>query len=410
MDVNDIDASLLSLGLSLGTSDPRSSFSATRNTGNEPGQHDTYDSNIMDGGGVEAARTSILANYFLQSHGGAYAFQCTVSALSVIMGMITLLLPTLPFLSPNKNVSIENLQIVFLRRSLLFALLKHASGLLAAAFLSARRIPEIGLYKTRKLVEELATDPVAQYLFYCALLLVWIPSNILSTKTSGTATGKTSSSELPIPWFLASKIQRPTLFIFLGPILLREIIHSAWVVYDVCVILGSSTKLSPLLKICKSSLDAFMSILLTPKVWRKADSRRKQQLLAKLVSRASLLLELCTGTIILVDTLRSLFLYSVSPADSRQKLLDLMKKGLCVRLYINYMLIRKKKIISLVGTIRGGASYVPDRLIDFLLEPKKAMGISESKNVGADKLKTDDKGSLREGKWINYVGDAFGFN
>lgn len=135
MDINDIDASLMSLGLSLGTSDPRSSFSTAKKMARNKNldEHDTYDSNILDGGGVEAPRTSILANYFLQSHGGAYAFQCTVSALSVTMGLVAFLLPSLPFLSPHKNTSIEILQIVFLRRSLLFALLKHASGLLAAA-------------------------------------------------------------------------------------------------------------------------------------------------------------------------------------------------------------------------------------------------------------------------------------
>lgn len=406
MDINDIDASLLSLGLSLGTSDPRSSFSTAKKITpiNSSDQHDTYDSNILDGGGVEAPRTSILANYFLQSHGGAYAFQCTVSALSVVMGLVAILLPSLPFLSSHKNVSIGILQIVFLRRSLLFALLKHASGLLAAAILSARRIPEIGLYKTRKLIEELASDPVAQYLFYCALLLVWLPVHTITSKPTGSNAETVSPL---IPWFLSSKLHRPTLVTFLGPILLREIIHSAWVIYDVCIILGSSSTASPLLKICKGSLDAFMSILLTPGVWRKADSRRKQHLLAKMVSRASLSLEICAGAIILIDGLRSLFHFSLSPLDNRPKLSDLLKKVFCVRLYINYMLVRKKKIISLAGTIRGGASHVPERIIDLLLEPKRTMGILENYDVKKKRI-SNEEATKKKKKWINFLGDALG--
>lgn len=408
MDMDDIDASLLSLGLSLGTSDPRSS---SENLAKLQSKRimDTYDDEMMDGGGVEASRTSILANYFLQSHGGAYAFQCTVSAFSVFTGLAAILLPILPF-APSSDVNTFNtLQMVFIRRCLLCALMKHASGLLAAAILSARRIPQIGLYETRRRVEALASDPVAQYLFYCSLLLVWLPVTVVISPAQNKVASDTGSATAQIasaclPWYLNSKVQRPSILAFLGPILLREIIHLVWVVYDVCTILGAS----PILTVAKSGIDALMSIVLTPSLWRKADSRKKQRLLAKLVARVSLVLELATGAIIGLDVFRTVAGFSLSPLDKRPKVRVMLTKVLCGRLYLNYMLVRKKKIVDLVGTIRGGAGHVPERILDVLLEPKKAMGIEDNKcndNQLASSKELDQK-SKKE--LVNLIGDALG--
>ena len=47
------------------------------------------------------------------------------------------------------------------------------SGFLAAAITSASQIPQVGWRETRKRVECFALDPVAQYLFYCSLLVLW---------------------------------------------------------------------------------------------------------------------------------------------------------------------------------------------------------------------------------------------
>jgi len=38
------------------------------------------------------------------------------------------------------------------------------------------------------------------------------------------------------------------------------------------------------------------------------------------------------------------------------------------------MLVRRKKVLTLLTDIRGGASQVPGRVLDCLLEPSKAMG------------------------------------
>ena len=42
---------------------------------------------------------------------------------------------------------------------------------------------------------------------------------------------------------------------------------------------------------------------------------------------------------------------------------------------LHFLLVRRKKIRNLVGDIRGGAAQVPGKVLDALLEPKKAMGI-----------------------------------
>ena len=364
--MDDIDASIISLGFSLGTSDPstnsRMNFSSDISKSNN--SHKRYDNDhedhLMDGGGVEASRTSILANYFVQSHGGAYAFQCIVSAFSVLTGLAAILLP---FFVPISSNMFQTYQITMIRRCLTSALLKHASGLFAAAILSAQRIPHIGLYETRKRIKVLARDPVAQYLFYCALLLVWLPSpNPTSTKTN------ISPPTIEYPWYLqhSNMIQRSSLFAFLGPILLREIIHLAWVVYDVCIIVGASASsiISNAIKIVEGGLDVFMSILLTPSVWKNADSQKKQRLLAKMVSRVSLFLEIGTGGFIGLDLVTVFGDALFSPPNTANVeinhktkatiLRDLLKKIVCARLYLNYMLVRKKKIVDLISAATPG--------------------------------------------------------
>eukprot|EP00566_Odontella_aurita_P022677 CAMPEP_0113581416 /NCGR_PEP_ID=MMETSP0015_2-20120614/31286_1 /TAXON_ID=2838 /ORGANISM="Odontella" /LENGTH=141 /DNA_ID=CAMNT_0000485853 /DNA_START=48 /DNA_END=470 /DNA_ORIENTATION=- /assembly_acc=CAM_ASM_000160 len=93
--VNRIDASVASVGLALGTSDPiagtqRKWKGEASAEGEDAG--DDEDSGI--GGGVEASPTAVLANYFLRTHGGAHGVQCLLSLLSVAAGVAALLVPS----------------------------------------------------------------------------------------------------------------------------------------------------------------------------------------------------------------------------------------------------------------------------------------------------------------------------
>jgi hypothetical protein len=45
---------------------------------------------------------------------------------------------------------------------MLFAMVKHVSGLLATTFLTARAIPDVGFREARVWMEQLAIDPVSQ--------------------------------------------------------------------------------------------------------------------------------------------------------------------------------------------------------------------------------------------------------
>ena len=68
-----------------------------------------------------------------------------------------------------------------------FAMIKHASGLLASASLAAKAIPEFGLAESRKWMEDIVREPVAQYVFYTALVLLWLPNKtfLLASQDSG---------------------------------------------------------------------------------------------------------------------------------------------------------------------------------------------------------------------------------
>ena len=51
----------------------------------------------------------------------------------------------------------------------------------------------------------------------------------------------------------------------------------------------------------------------------------------------------------------------------------------CAKLMIDYMLVKKKKIVDLSENIRGGAGYIPGRVLDWLSEPGKDMGLDRMK-------------------------------
>ena len=81
--------------------------------------------------------------------------------------------------------------------------------------------------------------------------------------------------------------------------------------------------------------------------------------------------------LLLSDALRAFAAFSLqSPGEeTRPGWTSVAIRILCARLYANFLWVRRRRIRELVGTVRGGAKYVPERVLDVLLEPKKAMGL-----------------------------------
>jgi len=295
-----------------------------------------------DGGGVEASKSSVLANYFLNSHGGAHALQSLCSLLAVLASVGSMVFHTH--------------RLVLMKRAMMLAMTKHLSGVLAATTAAAKAIPEVGLRKAKVWMEEVALDPVSQYVFYTALMLLWLPSSASSTNT--------------LWWW--NKV--PT-FCFVGPILLREFISMAFVVSDILV-LSSSTSDSPLsgiLRLTQSTVNAMLSLLVTPTIWRQATASERQAILAKLTSRISLVLEVLVGVVLVMDGMVSIWEFSIH--SPRPPLLLVLKRCMCARLYVNFLWARRKKITKLASTIRGGASEFPLFVMDLLLHPAASMGL-----------------------------------
>jgi hypothetical protein len=326
---------------------------------------------IEEGGGVEPPANAVIASYFLKSHGGMHGVQSMMSLLAVLFGFGT-------FWTPSQKWNIKGR---LMQRSLLCAMAKHISGLLAVALMSASSIPAVGWKETRANIQTVALDPVAQYLFYCALLVVWSTGVSISNVNSAAVSATTATTTAILsPWWLkANGVQWILMTCILGPILLREIVSTIWVLADVLVLYHSSrSDSSVVLQSGKNVIDALMSIIFTPTEWRNANAETQQKMLAKIVAKASLLLEIGTGLILLCDALFTFFHFSFSSNASKPKLVFVLKQLLCARLYINFMLVRRKKVKDLISSIRGGAVYVPERILNTLLEPSKAMGLSYS--------------------------------
>lgn len=136
-------------------------------------------------------------------------------------------------------------------------------------------------------------------------------------------------------------------------------------------------------------VNAAMSLLLGADAWKQKENR--QQLLAKLVSRASLAAELVTGAIILADASSTFVSFALS-SSTRAPMSDVLRSVVCARLYILFMSVRRKRLTELGNSIRGGALDVPDKVLDALLEPRKAMGLSchqDTENQGVGSLILD---------------------
>ena len=354
---------------------------------------------IDEGGGVEPPANAVIANYFLKSHGGAHGVQSLASLFAVLFGAGT-------YFTPSNNL---DLKLRLMQRTLICGFAKHFSGFLGAATMSANNIPDIGWKQTRLRIEALALDPVAQYLFYCALLIVWsngaVPSLPKTAKvTKGAAVAASKELFTKFPWWVKEDKWRPLcMTCILMPILVREIVSTLWVISDVLVLYhaskSSTDSSSPtILKGGKSVLDAIMSILLTPKVWRNANAVERQKLLAKLVGKISIAFEVGTSALLIYDAMRAFLDFSIAPVSERPNILVVAKRILCARLMVNFLLVRKKKVIQLVTEIRGGALHLPSRVLDCLLEPSKAIGLDdEDHDVGKKKT------------FSNLASVAFGF-
>jgi len=284
-------------------------------------------------------------------------------------------------------ITIRNLT----RRCLLCGMAKHLSGLVALACEGGGRLGEVGWRETQRRLVGLVEDPIAQYLCYCALMFVW------------TYSGVGGGGVTPSSWWMGGGGVGGfiTLCCILGPVLLREVVSTLWVISDVLVLLHSSSlssdrpndksTLSSIISVGNGAVNAFMSVLLGPDVWRNASASERQRLLAKLVGRISLAFEVGTAVLLLIDSGWGFLQFSLLSAPStastdstttttenilvRPTAFDVGRRLLITRLYVNFMLVRKRKVRELMSSIRGGASYVPGKVLDTLLEPSRAMGL-----------------------------------
>jgi hypothetical protein len=349
-----IDTSVSSVGWALGASDHPPT---TRNV--VPEETTTDDDDMEEvAAGVEAATTSVVAHYFLKSHGGAHAVQSLCSLLATLSGLGALILPRTTY------------SLALLRRCMIFAMTKHLAGILAACVLTARAIPEIGLAQARQRLEDLVQDPVAQYVFYSACILFWLPAQW---------------SDPPLWWQGYPAVS----LLFTGPILLREVISTVLVISDVLLLWAYSNKagdetsgaLVGLLHMSQSVINAGMSLLVTPSTWRSADSLQRQAILARLVSRASLAFEVLVGLVLVADALLQAIALGFSA--QRPSLSSVLKSLVCARLYLNFLWTRRRKIHKLATKLRGGAANLPLYVLTILLDPLEAMGLNKTSAVEA---------------------------
>mmetsp|Transcript_34499 Transcript_34499/g.38134 ORF Transcript_34499/g.38134 Transcript_34499/m.38134 type:complete len:464 (+) Transcript_34499:103-1494(+) len=343
----------------------------------------TTSSSLNDGGGIEAAPNSVLAHYFLKSHGGAHGFQTVCSLLSVALGMGAI------FLGDKSP-----LQIVLMKRAFLFAMMKHLAGLIAATGMTAQAISKIGFSAARRRMEKLARDPISQYVFYSALMMIWLSAINLDSGTE-------LFHLLP---FIGQHI--PTLL--LGPVLIREVISCSYVVSDILLLLETSSEGKKVIvwwKSCQSIVNALMSLLITPTLWRNSSASQRQEILAALTSKISLTLEVVTGALLAFDVIMTLWHLIVQ--TPRRALRPVVQRLLCARSYVNFLKVRHSKMRGLGVEIRGGSAHVPMRILDALCDPLVVgMGIKKQRKIQNIELPTDT--SLWT--WKEKLVSGFGLN
>jgi hypothetical protein len=117
-----------------------------------------------------------------------------------------------------------------------------------------------------------------------------------------------------------------------------------------------------------------------------------------LVSRLSIVFELMAGLILAVDVA-----FTTAGGGG---LLKMAKQALCLRLYLQFLWIRRRKIHRLAEAVRGGAAEVPFYLLGVLMDPRGAMGLEKDDN---------DESSRRNNQpgrpsWKDYATAAFDLN
>jgi len=391
--------SIQSVGWALGASDYYRSGTTSSTSSSNP--QDPADNDATGDGGVGLAPASVVAFYFLQSHGGAHALQCACSALASLAGLGACWLSS----SSSSKVSLQ--QLTLLRRCLWLAMIKHVSGLLAAVVLAARGIAEQqqqqqrqsrsnGVRRSMQWMQQLASDPVAQYTFYAATLLVWLPSNSNGKSTLATTT--------TAAWW---QVYRIVPFLLVGPVLLRELVSTALVVSDVLVLWAFSNSASDttttsssstttviiqrLLLAARAVIDAVMSLLVTPTLWRSAQAAERQAILAKLTSKVSLAMEVAVGALLTVDVALGLaaLIFGTSAASTDTgaptgtTLGQLLKRLICTHLYLQFLWTRRRRIHRLATAVRGGASQLPLYVLSVALDPCAALGLTTTTTSAA---------------------------
>jgi hypothetical protein len=223
---------------------------------------------------------------------------------------------------------------------------------------------------------------VSQYVFYATAVFLWLPS-------PSTAQFFKPKSVLEVP------IQQPAWWqawnfiplVLVGPVVIREFISIALVVTDVLVLIVAATSsrgadrskvknrtLKRMLMFIQVIVDSIMSILVTPQIWRFSTSLQRQAILAKLVSKISLALEIAVGILMTADA----FVKAVSLLflnTGTVSILQLIKACILARLYLHFLWTRRKKIAKLASTVRGGALGAPLYLLDVLLDPISSLGL-----------------------------------
>ena len=343
-----------------------------------------------EGGGVEASQSSVIAQYFLKSHGGAHLLQSVCSLFSTLAGFGALALAC----SSSSSSSTVGLTYSLVQRTFLFAMLKHVSGLIAASSLAAQAIPRIGLGQARQWMEGIVTDPVSQYVFFNALMMVWLPSKQRVVNGACWWWKQKTNGFLP-------------LVIMMGPVLVREVIGNLWVLSDVLVLWsvaspgGSSPGIETVLKISNSIVNAIMSLLLTPGVWRGAEPAQRQAILSKLVSKVSLVMEVIIGMIMVMDAAVGIIGSAFLSGPQRPSFRDNVLRWVCVRLFVHFLWIRKTSLQQVAMELRGGATHLPFYLLDVLYEPGKAMGLQRSSPPAAST-------NIQEWPWYDQLAFAMG--
>lgn len=371
-DFERVEGSLSSLGWALGASD----FTFEK----------TIDAEAFENAGIEADATSIIAHYFLKSHGGAHALQSLLSLLASAAGIGAL--------AASRNEKRASFALSLMKRCMLFAMVKHVSGLLAATFMTARAIPDVGLRQARSWLEALVKDPVSQYLFYTACLQLWLPSH-LSTVVDGTVVRQ---------WWQSYSM---LVLSIVGPVILRELVSTVLVISDVLVLSTISSSrnsgvCASLLKAGYAVVDAVMSILVTPKNWRDATGAERQSILAKLTSKVSLVFELVVGMLMVTDSLLLFTAFTFGTQTSKPPFLVLLKRLACTNLYVHFLWTRRRKVEKLATSIRGGAAQFPLYVLQVLTEPKASMGLVERSGDGAKPVEL--------WTWKDYIQIALGLD